>query len=62
MLLNGRNRGSPEVIRLAKIASSGSQNEELMELTREKVVDIIQNEPMGQIYVKSPESSNQAYE
>jgi len=34
----------------------------LMELTRERVVDIIQNEPMGQIYVKSPESSNQAYE
>ena len=34
----------------------------LMELTRERIVDIIQNEPMGQIYVKSPESSAQAYE
>jgi len=27
----------------------------LMELTRECIVDIIQNEPMGQIYVKIPE-------
>jgi len=27
----------------------------LMELTRERIVDIIQNEPMGQIYVKRPE-------
>jgi len=27
----------------------------LMELTRECIVDIIQNEPMGQIYVKLPE-------
>ena len=27
----------------------------LMELTRERVVDIIQNEPFGQIYVKNPE-------
>ncbi len=27
----------------------------LMELIRERIVDIIQNEPMGQIYVKSPE-------
>jgi segregation and condensation protein A len=27
----------------------------LMELTRERIVDIIQNEPMGQIYVKLPE-------
>ncbi len=27
----------------------------LMELTRERIVEIIQNEPMGQIYVKSPE-------
>jgi segregation and condensation protein A len=26
----------------------------LMELTRERIVDIIQNEPMGQIYVKLP--------
>ncbi len=34
----------------------------LMELTRERVVDIIQNEPMGQIYVKSPESTPQVVE
>ena len=34
----------------------------LMELTRERVVDVIQNEPMGQIYVKSPDSGNPAYE
>jgi len=27
----------------------------LMELTRERIVDIVQNEPMGQIYVKSPQ-------
>ena len=27
----------------------------LMELTRERIVDIIQNEPMGQIYVKRPD-------
>ena len=27
----------------------------LMELTRERIVEIIQNEPMGQIYVKRPE-------
>jgi len=27
----------------------------LMELTREQLVDMIQNEPFGQIYVKSPE-------
>jgi len=27
----------------------------LMELIRERIVDIVQNEPMGQIYVKSPE-------
>jgi segregation and condensation protein A len=26
----------------------------LMELTRERLVDIVQNEPMGQIYVKNP--------
>ena len=26
----------------------------LMELTRERLVDLVQNEPMGQIYVKSP--------
>jgi segregation and condensation protein A len=34
----------------------------LMELTRERIVDLIQNEPMGQIYVKSPEAPGQAYE
>jgi segregation and condensation protein A len=34
----------------------------LMELTRERVVDIIQNEPLGQLYVKSPESAAQVYE
>ena len=34
----------------------------LMELTRERVVDIIQNEPLGQIYVKSPEAAAQVYE
>jgi segregation and condensation protein A len=34
----------------------------IMELVRERVVDIIQNEPMGQIYVKSPDSAAQAYE
>ena len=34
----------------------------MMELTRERIIDIIQNEPFGQIYVKSPESSGQAYE
>ena len=27
----------------------------LMELTRERLVDIVQNEPMGMIYIKSPE-------
>jgi len=27
----------------------------LMELTREQLVDLIQNEPFGQIYIKSPE-------
>ena len=27
----------------------------LMELIRERIVDLVQNEPMGQIYVKSPE-------
>jgi segregation and condensation protein A len=27
----------------------------LMELTREQLVDLVQNEPFGQIYVKSPE-------
>jgi segregation and condensation protein A len=34
----------------------------MMELTRERIIDIIQNEPFGQIYVKAPESSGQAYE
>ena len=34
----------------------------LMELTRERIVDLIQNEPMGQIYVKRPESPGQVYE
>jgi segregation and condensation protein A len=26
----------------------------LMELTREQLVDLVQNEPFGQIYIKSP--------
>jgi segregation and condensation protein A len=34
----------------------------MMELTRERVIDIIQNEPMGQIYLKMPEDSLQAIE
>ena len=34
----------------------------MMELTRERVIDIIQNEPMGQIYLKSPDSPGQHYE
>ena len=34
----------------------------LMELTRERVVDIVQNKPLGQIYVKSPGPSGQVYE
>ena len=34
----------------------------IMELTRERVIDIIQNEPMGQIYLKAPEGASQAYE
>jgi len=34
----------------------------LMELTRERVVDIIQNKPLGQIYVKTPQSSARVYE
>ena len=29
----------------------------MMELTRERVIDIIQNEPMGQIYLKLPEAA-----
>jgi segregation and condensation protein A len=27
----------------------------LMELTREQLIDLVQHEPFGQIYVKSPE-------
>ena len=27
----------------------------LMELTREQLIDLVQNEPFGQIYIKSPE-------
>ena len=34
----------------------------LMELTRERIVDIIQNEPLGQIYVKTPDARAAAYE
>ena len=34
----------------------------MMELTRERVIDIIQNEPMGQIYLKMPEDSVRAVE
>jgi len=30
----------------------------LMELTREQLVDLIQNEPFGQIYIKAPELSS----
>jgi segregation and condensation protein A len=29
----------------------------LMELTREQIVDIVQNEPLGRIYVKIPDDS-----
>lgn len=34
----------------------------LMELTREKILDIIQHEPLGQIYVKSPDAEAPVYE
>jgi segregation and condensation protein A len=34
----------------------------LMELTRERVVDIVQNEPLGRIYVKAPDAANEAFE
>ncbi|MEE4217085.1 MAG: ScpA family protein [Xanthomonadales bacterium] len=34
----------------------------IMELTRERVIDIIQNEAMGQIYLKAPEGSARVYE
>ena len=33
----------------------------LMELTREQIVDIVQNEPLGRIYVKSPDDSGSAF-
>ena len=33
----------------------------LMELTREQIVDIVQNEPLGKIYVKIPEESGSAF-
>jgi segregation and condensation protein A len=34
----------------------------LMELTRERVVDVVQNEPLGRIYVKAPDAANDAFE
>jgi segregation and condensation protein A len=34
----------------------------LMELTRERIVDLVQNEPLGKIYVKTPEASARVYE
>ena len=34
----------------------------LMELTRERIVDLVQNEPLGQIYVRSPDSSAKVFE
>lgn len=34
----------------------------MMELTRERVIDIIQNEPMGQIYLKAPDGAAQVFE
>ena len=34
----------------------------LMELIRERVVDVIQHEPMGQIYVKSPQAAGEVFE
>jgi len=34
----------------------------LMELTRERLIDIVQNEPLGRIYVKSPEMSGEVLE
>jgi segregation and condensation protein A len=33
----------------------------LMELTREQIIDIVQNEPLGRIYVKSPDDSGSAF-
>jgi len=34
----------------------------LMELTRERLIDIVQNEPMGRIYIKSPEMTGEVFE
>jgi segregation and condensation protein A len=34
----------------------------LMELTRERLVDVVQNEPLGKIYVKSPELAGDVFE
>ena len=34
----------------------------LMELTRERVVDLVQNKPLGRIYVKTPEAPATVYE
>jgi len=34
----------------------------LMELARERIVDLVQNEPLGQIYVRSPDASASANE
>ena len=34
----------------------------MMELTRERVIDIIQNEAMGQIYLKAHEGGARVYE
>jgi segregation and condensation protein A len=33
----------------------------LMELTRERLVDLVQNQPLGQIYVKAPDSDDPVY-
>jgi segregation and condensation protein A len=29
----------------------------LMELARERIIDLVQNEPLGQMYVRSPDSA-----
>ena len=34
----------------------------MMELTRERVIDIVQNEAMGQIYLKAPDGAAQVFE
>ena len=34
----------------------------MMELTRERVIDIVQNEPMGQIYLKAPDGAAQVFD